>query len=80
VIDLIESGVSVAEVTAGLKVPAATIYIWCNQHLVDTGRKPGTSSVESTELVATKRRIAELETELAATRRANDLLRAVVPK
>ena len=79
VIDLIESGMSVTEVAGGLEVTAATIYNWWNQHLVDTGRKPGTSSVESTELAAANRRIVELETELAAARRANDLLRAGVP-
>ena len=79
VIDLIESGMSVTEVAGGLEVTAATIYNWWNQHLVDTGRKPGTSSVESTELAAANRRIVELETELAAARRANELLRVVVP-
>ena len=68
-----------AEVTEGLEVTAATICNWWNQHLVDTGRKPGTSSVESTELAAANRRIVELETELAAARRANELLRVVVP-
>jgi transposase len=78
-IDLIESGMSVAEVAGGLEVTAATIYNWWNQHLVDTGRKPGTSSVESIGLAAANRRIVELETELVAARRANELLRVVVP-
>ncbi len=58
-IDLIESGMSVVEVAAGLKATAATIYNWWNQHLVDAGRKPGTASVESTELSAANRRIDE---------------------
>jgi transposase len=79
VIDLIESGMSVAEVSDGLEVTTATIYYWWSQHLVDTGRKSGTTSMESTELTAAKRRIAELETGLATTRRASELLRAVVP-
>jgi hypothetical protein len=35
--------------------------------------------MENTELTAAKRRVAEFETELAATRRAKELLRAVVP-
>ena len=44
VLDLIESGKSVAEVAAGLEVTDQTIYNWWNQHLVDTGRKPGATS------------------------------------
>jgi len=78
VIDLIESGRSVAEVAAMVEPTEQTIYNWCNQHLVDTGRKAGTASAENSELVAARRRIAELERELAATRRANELLREVV--
>lgn len=79
VIDLIESGMSVAKVAGGLEVTAATVYNWWNQHLVDTGRKPGTSSVDSTELTAAIRRIVELETELATVRHANELLRVLLP-
>jgi transposase len=59
-------------------VTAQTIYNWWNQHLIDTGRKAGVTTIESTELVAARRRIVELETELAATRRANELLKSVV--
>ncbi len=79
VIDLIEGGRSVAEVTAMVEPTEGTVYAWWNQHLVDTGRKTGTPTVESSELFAARRRIAELEKELAATRRVNELLRAVVP-
>jgi transposase-like protein len=79
VIDLVESGQSVAEVAAGLEVTAQTIYNWWNQHLVDTGRKPGVTSSDNAELIAARKRIAELETDLAASRRANELLKEVVP-
>jgi len=79
VIDLIESGRSVAEVAAMVDPTEATIYAWWNQHLVDSGRKAGTPTAENTELLAARRRIGELEKELAATRRVNELLRAVVP-
>ena len=75
VIDLIEEGRSVREV-AEMVDPT---YSWWNQHLVDTGRKAGTPTVENSELIAARRKISELEKELAATRRANELLRAVVP-
>jgi transposase-like protein len=79
VIDLVESGQSVAEVAAGLEVTAQTIYNWWNQHLVDTGRKPGVTSTDNAELIAARKRIAALETDLAASRRANELLKEVVP-
>ena len=79
VIDLLESGKSVAEVAAGLEASDQTIYNWWNQHLVDTGRKAGVTSTENAELAAARKRIRELETQLAATRRANELLKGVVP-
>jgi transposase len=79
VIDLIEGGRSVAEVAAMVEPTEQTIYNWWNRHLVDTGRKAGTPTIENTALVAARHRIAELEKELAATRRANELLKAVVP-
>lgn len=56
-----------------------TIYNWRRQHLIDTGRAAGIPSSENAELVAARRRIAELETELAIHRRAAELLDAVVP-
>lgn len=79
VIDLIEGGKSVAEVAAMVDPTEQTIYNWWNQHLVDTGRKSGTSTVDNAELIAARRKITELEKELAATRRANELLKSVVP-
>lgn len=78
VIDLVESGRPVAEVAADLGVSDQTVYNWWNQHLIDTGCKPGVSSTDNAELAAARKRIAELETELAAARRANELLKAVV--
>ena len=74
VIDRIESGKSVAEVAEELGVSDQTVYNWWNQHLIDTGRKPGVTSTDNAELIAARKRIAELETELAAARRANELL------
>ena len=67
VIDLIESGRSVAEVAAMVEPTEQTIYNWWNRHLVDTGRRVGTPTIENSELLAARRRIAELEKELAAT-------------
>ena len=78
VLDLLAAGRSVASVAADLGVSGQTVYNWRKQELIDTGQVPGLSTVEQTELTAARRRIAELETELAVTRRANELLKAQV--
>ena len=79
VIDLVEAGRPVAQVAADLGISEQTVYTWRRQHLIDTGRLPGTTSAENAELVAARRRIAELETELEIHRRASALLGKVVP-
>ncbi|MGJ6970176.1 transposase, partial [Streptosporangium sp. G11] len=67
------------QVAFDLQISDQTIYNWREQELIDTGQKPGITSSDHTELVAARRRIAELETELAVTRRAAELLREAVP-
>ena len=76
VLDLVEAGRPVAEIAEQLGVSGQTIYNWRNQDLVDRGLRPGVATAESAELAAARRRIRELETELAVTRRANELLKA----
>jgi transposase-like protein len=66
---LLKAGRPVARVASDLDVTAQTIYNWRKQELIDTGQTPGVSSTDNAELVAARRRIAELETELAITRR-----------
>ena len=78
VLDLIAAGRSVASIAADLGVSDQTIYTWRKQELIDTGVEPGLTTAEAAELTAAKRRIAELETELAVTRRANELLKEQV--
>ncbi len=77
VLDLIASGRKVADVARDLEVSGQTIYNWRRQDRIDRGEVPGLSSAELAELQAARRRIHELETELAATKRANELLRKV---
>ena len=76
VLDLIEAGKSVAEVADQLGVSGQTIYTWRKQDEVDRGMRVGVSTSESAELAAARRRIRELETELAVTKRAKELLKA----
>ena len=64
-----------AEIAEQLGVTGQTIYNWRNQDLVDRGLRPGVSTAESVELAAARGRIHELETELAVTKRAFELLK-----
>ncbi len=79
VLDLVEAGRLVGDVARVLGISALSIYTWRRQDRIDKGLEPGLSSAEKSELTAAKRRIAELETELAIHRRASELLGKVVP-
>lgn len=79
VLDLVEAGRPVVDVARDLGISAESIYTWRRQDRIDKGLQPGLTSAEKAELVAAKRRIAELETELAIHRRASELLGKVVP-
>jgi transposase len=79
VVDLVEAGRSVADVARDLGISDQSIYTWRRQDRIDRGLVPGLTSGEKAELATAKRRIAELETELHAMRRAIELVREVVP-
>ena len=73
VVELVRAGRPVRVVAAELGLAEATVYRWKAQDLVDRGVKPGTSTSERGELVAARRRIRELETELALVKQAAKL-------
>ena len=75
VVDLVEGGRKVSEVAVDLEVSEQTIYTWRHQARIDAGLEAGVTTVEQAELAAAKRRIRELETELAIHRRATELLK-----
>ena len=75
VIDLLTKGRKVADVARDLGVSEQAIYGWRRQEQIDRGLEPGLSTVEKAELIAAKRRIHELEVELAVHRRAVELLK-----
>lgn len=79
VLDLLAAGRSVTEVAAERGISGACIYNWRKQDRIDRGRLPGLTSDERAELVAARRRINALEAELAAERRAKQLLKEAVP-
>ncbi len=75
VVALVEGGRKVSEVAAELEVSEQTIYTWRRQARIDAGLEAGVTTAEHAELQAAKRRIRELETELAIHRRATELLK-----
>jgi transposase-like protein len=79
VLDLVAAGRPVAQVAYDLQISAQAIYTWRRQQLIDSGQIPGMTSSDHAELVAARKRIAELENELAIHRRAAQLLDEVVP-
>lgn len=79
VLDLLEAGRSVADVAADLQISDQSIYSWRRQDRIDRGLVPGLTSLEKAELIAARKRIVDLETELRTIRRAMELVREAVP-
>jgi transposase-like protein len=68
VVDLLATGRTVADVARDLGISEQAIYGWRRQERIDRGLDPGLSTAEKAELAAAKRRIRELDAELAVIR------------
>lgn len=77
VLDLVAAGRPVAQVAADVGISGQCIYTWRNQQEIDTSQAPRLVRAEQAELSAAKRRIRELEQEVAILKRARELLREV---
>jgi transposase-like protein len=75
VVDLVDAGRPVAAVAAELGISDQSIYTWRRQARIDAGVEPGMSTAEHAELVALRKQVRELDTELAIHRRATELLK-----
>lgn len=75
VLDLIAAGRAVADVARDLGISDQTVYSWKRRARVDHGIEPGLTTGERAELAAARRRIRELESELAIHRTAAELLK-----
>lgn len=75
VLELLKAGRSIKDLSDELGVSEQSIYTWRLQARIDAGLEPGLTTVEQGELRAAKRRIRELELELAVHRRATELLK-----
>lgn len=73
VIELARSGTKVAQLVATFGMSDATIYSWLKQERIDRGEVPGLSTQDALDLAAAKRRIKQLETELAVSRKVNEV-------
>jgi putative transposase len=71
VVELARSGTRVAQLAETFGMSEAVIYGWLKQERIDRGESPGLSTEGQMELAAAKRRIRQLETELAVSRKVN---------
>ena len=76
VLELIASGRRVSDVARDLGVSDQTVYSWRHQERIDQGLEVGLTSGERTKLITARRRIRELEADLAIHRKAAELLKA----
>ena len=70
--------VALAPDDEGVAVVGEAVEGGAGEERVDRGLEPGLSTLERAELAAAKRRIRELEAELAVHRRAAELLKETV--
>jgi transposase len=73
VVELARSGTRVAQLAETFGMSEAAIYGWLKQDRIDRGEAPGLSTEGQMELAAARRRIRQLETELAVSRKVNEV-------
>ncbi len=73
-IALVRSGKQVKQTAYELGISAGCLHDWIKQDRIDRGEIPGTTTSESVELRAARKRIRELETELAIVKQAGNFL------
>ena len=73
-IALVRSGKQVKQTAYELGISAGCLHEWLKQDSIDRGEVPGKTTTESAELRAARKRIRELETELAVVRQASKFL------
>lgn len=73
-IALVRAGKPQKQTAHELDIHPVTLSKWVKQDRIDRGEIPGTTTTESAELRAARRRIRELETELVIVRQAAKFL------
>mgnify|MGYP003477650426 FL=1 len=73
VIDLARSGTKVSQLVETFGISQASIYMWLTQEKIDRGEIEGERTDQALELAAAKKRIKQLETDLAVSRKVNEI-------
>lgn len=73
VVELARAGTRVGQLARTFGMSEQTIYNWLKQERIDRGEVAGMSTDQALELAAAKRRIRQLETELAVSRKVNEI-------
>jgi transposase len=73
VVELARAGTRVAQLSQTFGMTETTIYNWIKQEKIDQGELDGLSTDQSLQLAAAKKRIRQLETELAVARKVNEI-------
>ena len=73
VTELAMAGTRVKQLAATFGISEATIYNWLRQERIDSGEIAGVRTDQAIELSAAKRRVKQLETELAVARKVNEV-------
>jgi len=73
VVELARAGTRVTQLAKTFGMTEATIYNWLKQDRIDRGEIAGVTTDQAIELAAAKRRIRQLETELAVARKVNEI-------
>jgi len=73
VIELARSGTRVAQRSSAFEMSEATICNWLHQEKVDRGEVEGFTTDQALELAAARRRIKQLETELAVSGKVSEV-------
>jgi len=73
VIELARSGTRVKQLAVTFGVAEVTIYNWLKRDRVDRGEESGKTTEQQLELTASRKRIKQLETELAVARKINEV-------
>ncbi len=71
---LVRSGKQVKQTAYELGISAGCLHNWVRQDQIDRGERSGVTTSESGELRAARKRIRELETDLAIVRQAAKFL------
>jgi transposase-like protein len=73
VVELARAGTRVTQLAETFGMREATIYNWLRQERIDRGEEAGLQTDQALALAAAKRRIKQLETELAVSRKVNEV-------